>query len=281
AFDDEYEAYMGGRIPGHTNYMAVGEALSLSLLRDFTYLHPEVAEGRCTLGEGVLRLDNRVNWEEYRAVVLPDMDVVGLGTMRRLEAFAMAGGILVSTGRLPVRSAERGGDAELRSTVGRLFPARPDVPGSGRFACRAHGGAGRAYTLGVGGTLADRLRAALEDAAYRPDVEFTAVLADGAEIGSGTESVVEVWGGGRHVTNLPGGNLSYVHKALGGDDVYFVANSSDATVEAEVRLRGERALEEWDPHTGERRPARHRAGGGVTTLRITLPPVRSVFLVTA
>jgi len=81
---------------------------------------------------------------------------------------------------------------------------------------------------------------------------------------------------------LPGGNLSALHAVLDGRDIYFLANSSDAEVDAELTLRGRHDLEAWDPHTGAIAPfpaAVDASGEGATRGRLRLPPVRSVFLV--
>ena len=35
-----------------------------------------------------------------------------------------------------------------------------------------------------------------------------------------------------------------------GRNLFFFANSSDATIDTHVRLRGKLAVESWDPHRG-------------------------------
>jgi hypothetical protein len=84
---------------------------------------------------------------------------------------------------------------------------------------------------------------------------------------------------------VSGGNLSYIHKVVDGRDVFFFANSSQTSVDAHVRLRGKLRLDRWDPHTGAIGPQESThlsdAGRDVTRTRLTLPPVRSVFLVGA
>jgi hypothetical protein len=68
-----------------------------------------------------------------------------------------------------------------------------------------------------------------------------------------------------------------------GRDVYFFANSTDAKVETAVTVRGRKSLRIWNPHTGESEAADVATGeaGGqpVTTMRLILPPVSSVFYV--
>ena len=82
---------------------------------------------------------------------------------------------------------------------------------------------------------------------------------------------------------LHNGNLSYIHKVVGGHQVYFFANSSDAAVDTLVQLRGKLNLECWDPHTGRigacaaETVSAHKCAS--TRVRLKLPPVRSLFLV--
>ncbi|MBV5348677.1 hypothetical protein JZU61_03335, partial [bacterium] len=47
------------------------------------------------------------------------------------------------------------------------------------------------------------------------------------------------------------GKFSYIHKIKDGKQIYYFANSSNETVDAEVLLRGKLDVESWDPHTGE------------------------------
>ena len=45
------------------------------------------------------------------------------------------------------------------------------------------------------------------------------------------------------------------HKAVNGRDVFFVMNDSNEAVRARVTFRTAGTLEQWDPATGEVRPA--------------------------
>ena len=78
---------------------------------------------------------------------------------------------------------------------------------------------------------------------------------------------------------VKGGNLTYLHKEIGGREFYFFANSSDSVVSTPVRLRGAWRLERWDPHTGRILPQPAQVQGGATALLLELPPVTSVFIV--
>jgi hypothetical protein len=79
------------------------------------------------------------------------------------------------------------------------------------------------------------------------------------------------------------GAVTYIHKVKSGRDIYFFANSTDAAVDTKIVLRGQKNLAVWDPHTGQQKKAdvnaSETAGQPVTTIRLTLPPLTSVFYV--
>jgi len=68
----------------------------------------------------------------YRVVLLPALERIAPDTLKRLEAFARAGGVVVATRRLPDQApgflATPGSHAEVRDTATRLFRA-PGAPG--------------------------------------------------------------------------------------------------------------------------------------------------------
>ncbi len=79
------------------------------------------------------------------------------------------------------------------------------------------------------------------------------------------------------------GALTYIHKVKDGRDIYFFANSSEKPVDTQVILRGKKDLTIWNPHTGEREQVQSEhseaAGQPVTTVRLVLSPVSSLFYV--
>ncbi|MCL2813600.1 MAG: hypothetical protein FWD23_03270 [Oscillospiraceae bacterium] len=118
----EGDPYLGGNIAGHVNYTQIGEALSLCIRKDFTYLHPETLRKKCSVEENRLVLNNAENREEYQVVILPSMDVIHLESLEKLWQFVQSGGVLLAVGRLPSKSAEPGGDGRVYDLVSRLFP---------------------------------------------------------------------------------------------------------------------------------------------------------------
>ena len=64
--------YTGNITPEEADYMEVGDLLSATLRKDFTFLHPEVIQERCTVEGDTFKLNNEVNYEKdvYKRQVL-------------------------------------------------------------------------------------------------------------------------------------------------------------------------------------------------------------------
>jgi hypothetical protein len=75
--------------------------------------------------------------------------------------------------------------------------------------------------------------------------------------------------------------LRYTHRTLNGMNIYFVANQSDATEEAECLFRvSGRRPELWRPETGKiERTAVHEESDGRVRLSIRFHPAESLFVV--
>ena len=114
------------------DYMQVGEALSLGVRRDFTFVHPEVLEERCAVDGATITLNNKVNHERWRAFIIPGSRCINIATLRFIKKFYDQGGTVIATTRLPDRAAEFGADAEVRQLVAEIFG--PDVRAPGRRA---------------------------------------------------------------------------------------------------------------------------------------------------
>jgi hypothetical protein len=267
--------YEGGVIPPEADYLDVGEALAVRVRRDYTFIHPEVLDQKCSLDGARLNLNNAVNREQYRVVVIPGSRAIHWSNLETLKRFYDQGGIVIATTRLPEYSAEFGQDAQVRETVAALFgspapsagPAaaasrevkpgaaseRDPADASSMFRKRTHANGGRAYFVPKPTPAA--LQAALDDALSDWDVRF------------------------EQEAKVAGGNLGYLHKVIDGREVYFFGNSSNTPVKTAVRLRGQLALERWDPHTGKIEPQPAEIRDGATRVTLELGPVKSVFLV--
>jgi len=55
------EQHFGQFVPPESDYLAVSDALTCQVRRDFTFLHPDTLAGQCVLDGAALRLTNAVN----------------------------------------------------------------------------------------------------------------------------------------------------------------------------------------------------------------------------
>lgn len=95
--------YAGGvKIPD-TDYIRISAMLTDTLSRDFTYLHPEVL-ARCAVRKGALHMDNRVNHQHFRVLILPGVKCISEECLRTAEQFRKAGGRVIFTTALPAQS---------------------------------------------------------------------------------------------------------------------------------------------------------------------------------
>lgn len=241
--------YTGGIIPPEADYMDVGELLALDLRCDYTFLHPETLDEKCTVEGATIRLDFPDQFEQYRVLILPGSTTIHASNLRKVKRFYDAGGRVIATTRLPDRSVEPGHDAEVRELIAAMF-------GSGEPTKNASTPT-RARFVSV--PTAETLGAALAAALPMPDVAW------------------------RQPPKVAGGNLSYIHKVIQDRDFYFFGNSSETAIDTPVRLRGAFVPELWDPHTGRIEPAEYSSeeaeGQTIRCVRLRLPPVRSLFVV--
>ncbi|HEY1878945.1 MAG TPA: glycosyl hydrolase [Caulobacteraceae bacterium] len=250
---ENQEGPLGHYAPKSADYLAVGDRLTGDLHRDFTFIHPDdLASDHLKVGRGRLTLDNPVNRQDYRVMILPGGEVVGLAALNKLEAFWEAGGVVIATTELPSKSAEFGMDIEVCSLVQRMFGK------SGQVRRNRAGGA----TLFVPNPTSRALKKALARLGPPADVAFS---------------------GDPHPRS-GNGALAYIHKVKGGREIVFLANSSKSAVETTVSLRGAFALELWDPHTGSAGAASSACVVGTgpharTEVPVTLRGGRSLFLV--
>ena len=77
------------------------------------------------------------------------------------------------------------------------------------------------------------------------------------------------------------GGVTYLHKVKDDRDIYYFANTTGEPLNTTVTLSGEKMLEMWDPHTGNRKEAdtEHKIieDQPVTVTEINLEPLSSVF----
>ena len=110
------------------DYMKVGEMLALKLRRDFTFVHPEVLDEKCSVKGAEIHLENKVNAEQYKVFIIPGSRTIHWSTLKKIKEFYDNGGKVIATTRLPDSSAEFGRDREVRETVAAIFGAAERKP---------------------------------------------------------------------------------------------------------------------------------------------------------
>ena len=122
-FDGPIIPYSGGVNIPEADYIYLGELLATRVCRDFTFLHPEVLDERCSVNGDQITLNNRVNHEEYKVVILPGHRTIRWSNLKKIKQFYDNGGKVIATGQLPYKSAEFGHDADVVATIKAMFPS--------------------------------------------------------------------------------------------------------------------------------------------------------------
>jgi hypothetical protein len=251
--DGPLGAYKGGVAVPEADYVDVGELLAAELGRDYTFLHPEVLEAKCRIEAGRLVLPNRIHPGRFSVLILPGHRTINWSSLQKIQAFYEHGGCVIATGQLPSKSAEFGHDQDVRQAIAAMFGEVSNIAND-PLVIRRHDRGGCAIQLGTLGS--DALGRALE--AARPDFD---------------------------ITFAPGAALRYIHKTGNGRHLFFFANLNPRLTQSDVTLRGRHRLQAWDPHTGSIGAVEclhsTRKGTDFTEVRLSLPYLKSVFLVTS
>jgi hypothetical protein len=207
--------YKGGVDIPHTDYVDVSNWLTNYAGKDFTFIHPEVLDEKCSVMDGVLKLQNKVNWEEFKILVIPSCKTISVSTLQKVKNFYESGGSIVFTTRLPSIAVETGKNEEVASLIKSIFPNGENS--EGKIYSNTNGG----KALFVSKPDAKNLRESLTEICTDFDVDYP---------------VNE--------------DVRYIHKVIEGQDVFYFANTGSKSVAFSVKLRGNMKLQSWNPHTG-------------------------------
>jgi len=106
---------------------------------DYTYLHPEVLAERCTVEGQKLILNNKEKPRGIQRAHRPRRRPhFRWGGSAKIKEFYDKGGVVISTSKLPTKSAEFGRDKEIQKMVGRRVRVAGERPSHGGSAAR-HG----------------------------------------------------------------------------------------------------------------------------------------------
>ena len=211
---------------------------------DYDYVDSEVIVDRMRVSGGRIVLPDGLS---YALLVLPDREDMPLAVLRKLGELAQAGATVA--GRKPVRTPGLAGypacDDEVKALADRIWG-----PCDGASVKERRYGKGR-IVWGI--PLNDILR-------------DQGLVADFRALGVANSDQ----------------HIDFIHRAAGGDDIYFVSNSAKAgeVFDAVFRAGEGRTPEFWYPDTGRIVPCRTfaRIEGGCR-LKLELPAYGSVFVV--
>jgi hypothetical protein len=111
--------------PAWADYLRISDRLTGSVRRDFTFLHPEIIDERCTVEPSLMRLNNAVNWEEYPVIMIPGGEVISWSNLQKIQRFYENGGRVIATTQLPFKSSEFGHDQDVRNAIATMFGMAP------------------------------------------------------------------------------------------------------------------------------------------------------------
>ena len=248
-------------VPEGVNHQLLSDILSNRVRRDFTFIHPEdLTNGKVTAEGKKLKLNNTVNVQHYKVLVLPGGKVISSAALKAIKGYYDQGGKVIATALLPGRSAEFGQDSLVQKLVADMFGVNPqDETPSSIFRSNPVGGQ-CAFIKNVSADELERLFGQMDISA---DVCFN----------------------GQPTPEKKTGYLNYIHKQKDGRDTWMVSNTTENRFENSISLRGRfEKLELWNPHTGKITPVspvKHEKREGMiyTNVTISLPAVSSLFLV--
>lgn len=213
---------------------------------DFDPVNDDVLQNRATVKDGQVAVRSLA----YRFLILPNKTAVPVKTMEFLQEFVSGGGILIALGKLPATSVGMNDraldDARVKQIANQLFGA----DGMGKV----HPGGGQTYVIGD----------------YEiPDADTTARIVTPQPhpheptppLAGPREKLIQALRSHLHPDFALAGyaqsnGLTFLHRRLGEDDLYFVTNLQPAAVSDTVRFRvSGKVPEQWNPMTGEVHPA--------------------------
>lgn len=128
--DGPLGVYAGGvEIPG-TDYPRISALLTDEIGCDFTYIHPEVLDEKCSVDEdGTLSMSNPVNTEHFRTILLPGVKVISMSNLLKIEKAWEKGACVIFTTQTPCQSADlQASDEEIRQKVEHILSRAVFLP---------------------------------------------------------------------------------------------------------------------------------------------------------
>ncbi len=262
----------GNFVPYDNDFMAIGEMLLGEVHRSFTFMHPDfLLSDKIQIKGSTLKLENKVNHQTYKVLILPGQTVISLKALQKIKAYYDNGGVVIATSLLPSKAAELAGDE--KSTIEndkKIQAIIKEMFGIDSALLMPEGVSGIEINKMNGRTVFIR----------KPDGKLLAETLEKLDISA------DVMFEGNPSPTSGGGMFSYIHKQKNNQDIYYFANSSDDMVETFAEVQGKIIPELWNPVDGESSQIKEveylkRDGKDYTRFPLKLKAVTSIFVVSS
>ncbi len=295
-YESEPRGFEFSQTPENTDYMTLINSIMAYAGHDLTVIHPEVMEEKVSADDGMLYLNNTVNFERFSVLVMPGMSMIRLDNLRKIKKFWESGGKIIATVELPTKAFEFTPDKSSDEEVNRLVNEIFGVTGDSHDVLQniyenTNENGGAAYFIPSDKTGADGVyhveSRAIADLLDRLGVAYDVEIVDMPtldDVGMLSLNLPAFRNSGAADAMQKGGVFGYIHKRQDNCDVYFFSNSTMADYDGDVLLRGELINPElWNPHNGKIRRAEYEKvsyrGEIYTKLPLKLASAESVFIV--
>ena len=186
--------------------------------------------------------------QRFRAIVLPPITTLSRTTLKKIQEFHEAGGIILGIRLLPTASPEAGGnDAVIKSGIASIF-------GTGAAGTQTRDNGQSGMSAGQSFYIDDSVDALIAtlDAHVPKDVQ---------------------------VTSGPAQYLLFQHRSKLGTNYYWVVNDTDRKRVNEVHFAAKGKPEKWNALTGAQEPLFYVNGPTGTDVRLNLDPWDAFYVV--
>jgi (4-O-methyl)-D-glucuronate---lignin esterase len=255
------EKVLFGNYPQFMPYGELGKTLVANGY-DFDPVNDDILQNRARVEDGRIKVRDLA----YRFLILPKTTAVPVATMEFVRQFALGGGVVIALDELPSESVglkdATQHDTRVKEIVTELFG--PDGKGMNLP------GEGRTYFIAS-------YKIPRYDTSKRPFYQvpepYQPTPAPTAPQRALLEALREHLAPDFELAgNLQSNGLTFLHRRLGSEDLYFVTNLQLETSETAVTFRVNGKIpERWDPMTGEIAPVlvyRTRAAGVEIPIRL-------------
>jgi hypothetical protein len=224
------------------DYIDVANWMTNVVGKDFTFLHPEVLDEKCSILNGELHLQNKTNWENFKLLIVPSCKTISCSNLKKIKDFYKNGGKVIFTTQLPAKSVETGKDKRITLLMQSILADGGEKDG------KIHSNARGGKVCFINHPDGIKLREVVQQMNESYDVDYPFNK-----------------------------DIRYLHKVIDNRNLFYFANVGNSTIETVVKLRGDIHLEEWDPHTGAVNNAKKSRNEIFTYLKLTLKPYHSCF----